>query len=211
MKYLLIGLMAFMIGCTSEKPVQTEQPTTTTQAPNVGMPEKDMKMGSIIEVGKVKTWERSEWMDKAQACPEGAAHSKPCEDFEGQGCKLSAGKGLACKEVTTWNVSGYVYEKLDLGVKPLAGAKITQTWFAGCIVGFCDEWQVATTDENGFYEFLTSDLKDTMKASKEGYYGFCTNDPKMPISLKNGQSIIEGPPKKMMPLTMFKLTNDSCK
>lgn len=190
MKYILLAILALTVACTEQ--------------------EKEMKVGAIEEVGETKTWVESAWFDKAPACPDGAVASKPC-DGQLQGCKLPNKKGLECKVQKTYKVTGYVYEKLDLGFKPLEGVEITQTWFAGCIVGFCDEWKVAVTDKDGKYEFLTSDVKDTMKAGKEGFYGYCTNDPRMPISLKNGQSIIEGPGKKMLPLTLQKLTPEACK
>jgi hypothetical protein len=211
MKHILIITMLALAACTNTP--QIEAPTTTTAPTDAPIAEKDMNVGSIVQVGKVKTWERSSLMDRAPQCPEGAAHSKPCEDFQGQGCKISTGNGLLCREVTTWKVTGYVYEKLDLGVRPLAGAEIYQTWFAGCFAGFCDHWQVAVTDKDGKYEFLTSDLKDTAYAKKAGFYGYCADSLPNKMSLTSGQNLIPGgaPLEKVKPITLNKLTPNACK
>lgn len=214
MKYLFIGLMAFMIGCTTEKPVQVEQPTNTTQAPIQETGEKPVKVnedglnvGQLIEVGNKMTWRLDDWHGNRPDCKETDVEGGVC-DMSVQGCQKPNGKKMLCDQQKTYKIYGWIYHKEGLKYTPLADAEISRYWFAGSWVGFTDIHVLGKTNKFGYYEVYTSDLKDTLRVKKEGYFSMCN---KSEILVYSGQHLNRAAPAFIEPMILKTVTNDSCK
>lgn len=215
MKLLILALAVSLFTACSDKEDSTGV-VTPPPPPPVEDKEKPLfvdaegkKWGTIKEVSSTSLWALDSWHGERPDCPAGAELNKPCDPQGMQGCKKADGQKLMCKTDKAYKVYGWVYEKEGVTVKPLEGVKVDHFWFSGCMVGFCKPVAgPVETDKNGYFEYMTSDLKDQVRiVGKEGYFGLCQGT--KPI--QGGGTSQLGVGKPTLGGVQYKLKDDSCK
>lgn len=190
-----------------EKPVNQEDPSKEKP---IFTDASGKKWGSIKEMSKVSLWKLDGWHGDRPECTPDVALGKACDPQIVQACKKPDGTKLICQTDMAYKVWGWIYEKDGVNFKPLEGVKVDQFWFAGCLVGICvPAAGPVFTDKDGYFEYMTSNLLDTIRIlGKDGYFGLCNRDNK-PIA--GGGTSQLGIGKPTLGGVQYKLTPDSCK
>lgn len=190
-----------------EKPVNQDDPSKEKP---IFIDASGKKWGSIKEMSKVSLWKLDGWHGDRPECAPDVSLGKACDPIQTQACKKPDGTKLICQTDMAYKVWGWIYEKDGVNFKPLEGVKIDQFWFAGCLVGICvPAAGPVFTDKDGYFEYMTSNLLDTIRIlGKDGYFGLCNRDNK-PIA--GGGTSQLGIGKPTLGGVQYKLTPDSCK
>jgi len=216
MKILLSVLFLLSVGCQqATKPVdpnpEAPAPVVVDKRPPVFIDAEGKKHGKCLLEGQRSQWEKDNWHGDRPACPANVKEFDSCDPQAAQGCKLPSGQKLQCVTDRSFVCYGWVYEKHGLQVKPLEGAKAYKTWFAGMMVGFHGpQSEVVLTDKNGYFEFRTKNLLDTVTVeNKEGYFSLCQNE--KPSKLHSGKVINTGEVEpKTAAFVQYKILPTSC-
>lgn len=199
----LVG--SFTQASCNEKPADQEDPNKEKP---IFTDASGKKWGSIKEMSKVSLWKLDGWHGERPACDPSVALGKSC-DMTGAACKLPDGTKLICHTDMAYKVWGWIYEKDGVNYKPLEGVSVDQFWFAGCLVGICKPSAgPVKTDKDGYFEYMTSNLLDTIRIlGKEGYFGLC-NGAEKPIN--GGGTSQLGIGKPTLGGVQYKLKPESC-
>lgn len=229
MKYFLIILLTLgLMACSSSdekppvddgtNPPPVEEPEgpigydDSYQKPFAKLSDQGLPMGECVNVGEQWSWQKSAAHKDMPNCS-GQEAGQACSgrDF----CKFNNLEALSCRKTTTHACHGWVFEKTPKeggGVpdfKPLANAKAYVFWFSGCIVGICDpQSEVVTSDENGYFELITTTVKNQVRVEKNGYYSACSMN--RPFKFSDAQ-IEHKDPKIIGGHVLLKQDASSCK
>jgi hypothetical protein len=223
MKYFLLLMLAFMLACSSAPkspngsgPQPEPEPIPelplgydpSYQLEYVSLDEMGLPRGQCVNVGVQNSWRASAAHESMRECLPSEVAGTACSNL-GSFCKINNISALSCRAETTHRCHGWVYEetKKESGpsdFKPLKDADAFIFYFVGCMVGICNpQSEVVKTDENGYFMFHTTTMKDSLRIKKDGYFGACNVDRPFPFaggSFPNNVAEPVIPPQKMQVL-----------
>lgn len=233
MKAILISLaLVFFVGCgstgtspevppTVPGPVEPQPPVPelplgvdpSYQVAPVRLTDQNLPVGQCVKMGETFFWRGSIAHDSMPLCT-GQALGEPCSSGS-QACRINNINALSCQRQEAHRCHGWVMEetKAESGpssFKPLKDADAYIFYFVGCMIGICGpQSQVVKTDHNGYFEFMTTTMRDSLRIKKDGYFSACNVN--RPFAFGGGSfpnNVLE---PEVPAIRMQVLKPDSCK